>query len=61
MSGKDRQDAKPEQSEEEPAGAEEGDGWRQQSGYGERVLDEDKGDDAAGSQSDQADTVQDHR
>jgi len=44
----------------EPEPDEGGDGWTEQNGYGERVLDPDEGEDAATTQADNADDVEDH-
>jgi hypothetical protein len=43
-----------------PGSGEAGEGWRQQTGYGERVPDPDQGDHAVEDHADAADAIEDH-
>jgi hypothetical protein len=53
-------DDRRERQDPPPGSGEGGEGWRQQTGYGERVPDPDEGDHAAEDHADTAEAIEDH-
>ena len=54
-----RDDDRRERPDPAPGSGEGGDGWRQQTGYGERVTDPDQGDQAVEDHADTAEAIED--